>query len=126
MSRIVLDEHAAGRDPTDRIAREVGLGRLREAAAISRGQVPPLEQEQLDVLHQGHNSLTRALSAILDGVTLRCHPADQPLLVARGGGWPGAAMRPLGVESLKEPLRRRDVISEPRQFSRTRRRCGRK
>ncbi len=82
LSRIVLDEHEAGRDPTGRITREVGLGRLREAAAISRGQIPPLEQEQLDVLHQGHNSLTRALSAILDTVALRAHPADQPLLDA--------------------------------------------
>lgn len=82
LSRIVLAEHEAGRDPTDRITREVGLGRLREAAAVSPGQVPPLEQEQLDVLHQGHNSLTRALSAILDTLALRAHPAEQPLLHA--------------------------------------------
>lgn len=99
LSRIILADHDAGRDPTDRIAREVGLGRLREAAAVSPGQVPPLEQEQLDVLHQGHNSLTRALSAILDAMTLRCHPADQPLLDA--------------VALVRDQRRRRVLIGAP-------------
>ena len=82
LSRIVLEERTQGRDPTARIARDVGLQRLRDAAGISNEQLPPLEQEQLDVLHSVHHSLTRALSAILDTVELRAHDADQRLLEA--------------------------------------------
>ena len=82
LSRIVLEESAAGRDPTARITRDVGLARLRDAAGIAKAQLPPLEQEQLDLLHGGHHSLTRALSAILDTVALRARDADQPLLDA--------------------------------------------
>jgi len=82
LSRIVLEESAAGRDPTARITLQVGLQRLRDAAGISKAQLPPLEQEQLDVLHSAHHSLTRALTAILDTVALRAHDADQPLLDA--------------------------------------------
>jgi hypothetical protein len=82
LSRIVLEESAAGRDPTARITRDVGLARLRDAASIAKAQLPPLEQEQLDLLHGGHHSLTRALSAILDTVALRTRDADQPLLDA--------------------------------------------
>jgi TnpA family transposase len=82
LSRIVLEENDAGRDPSARIEREIGLQRLRYAAGIAKTQLPPLEQEQRDVLHDSHSSLTRALSAILDTVPLRAHPADQPLLDA--------------------------------------------
>lgn len=34
------------------------------------------------MLHDSHSNLTRALTAILDTVALRSHPADQPLLEA--------------------------------------------
>lgn len=80
LSRILLEEKAAGRNPTTRIMREVGVDRLRDAAAITKGALPSLEQEQLEVLHRSHGSLNRAMTAILDTVELHAHPADQPLL----------------------------------------------
>ena len=82
LSRIVLEERDAGRDPTARITRDVGLQRLRDAAGITKHSLPSLEQEQLDVLHTAHNSLTRALTAILDAVQLLAHDSDQQLLQA--------------------------------------------
>lgn len=82
LSRIVLQERDAGRDPTARIAREVGLDRLRAAAGVTDAHLPPLEREQLDVLHAGHSSLAPPLRAILDTVTLNAREADQPLLDA--------------------------------------------
>lgn len=76
LSRILLEEKAAGRNPTARVLREVGVSRLRDAAAITRDTLPSLEQEQLDVLHKSHSSLTRAMTAILDTVQLQAHPAE--------------------------------------------------
>jgi len=82
LSRILLEEKAAGRNPTARVMREVGVDRLRDAAAVTRDTLPSLEQEQLDVLHKSHSSLTRAMTAILDTVELHAHAAEQPLLDA--------------------------------------------
>ena len=80
LSRILLEEKTAGRNPTPRVVREVGVARLRDAAAITKDTLPSLELEQLEVLHKSHGSLTRALTAIVDTVPLRAHRAEQPLL----------------------------------------------
>jgi hypothetical protein len=48
LSRILLDCAATGELPMDRVRDEVGLERLHAAAAVKAGELPPIDEQQLD------------------------------------------------------------------------------
>ena len=50
LSRILVESAATGELPMARIEREIGLDRVHAAAALSDDALPPLDQQQLDVL----------------------------------------------------------------------------
>jgi hypothetical protein len=69
--------------PLSRIEREVGLGRLRAAAALDDGSLLPLDQQELDALRGAYAHLRPAMHAVLSAVELRVTAStDQALLDA--------------------------------------------
>jgi hypothetical protein len=71
LSRILLECAATGEVPLSRIEREVGLERLQAAAALDEGALPPLDQQELDVLRGAYTHLRPAVHAVLSAVELR-------------------------------------------------------
>jgi hypothetical protein len=65
-----------------RIEREVGLDRVRAAAALCDDARPPLDQQQLDVLLSSHSYLRLAVLELLASLGLEAAPADRALLDA--------------------------------------------
>ncbi len=71
LSMILLECDETGELPFTRVRSEVGLDRLRAAAALNAGQLPPLQEQQLDQIHAGYSHLRRGMHAVLDAVALR-------------------------------------------------------
>jgi len=92
LSMILLECAATGELPLDRVRREVGLERLHAAAVIAPGELPPIDEQQLDQVRGSYSHLRPAIHAVLDTVELRgATSADDELLatlkrvrVARG------------------------------------------
>ena len=82
LSRILVESAVTGELPMARIEHEIGLDRVRAAAALSDGALPPLDQQQLDVLLASHSYLRSAVLALLAGLELDAAPADRGLLDA--------------------------------------------
>ncbi len=81
LSRILLECAATAELPMDRVRSEVGLERLEAAAAIAPGELPPIDEQQLDQLRGSYNHLRPAIHAVLDSVALRgATSADERLL----------------------------------------------
>ena len=68
---LLLECVATGELPFDRLRNEIGLDRLRAAAAVDPGQVPPIDVQQLDQLRSSYSHLRPAMHAVLDAVQLR-------------------------------------------------------
>ncbi|MDQ6778112.1 MAG: Tn3 family transposase [Actinomycetota bacterium] len=78
-----MECEATGELPFARVRNEVGLERLRAAATLKAGQLPPLEEQQLDQLHGSYSHLRRGMHAVLDVVTLcGATSTDDELLAA--------------------------------------------
>ncbi len=83
LSMILLECEATGEVPFARVRSEVGLERLQAAAALKAGELPPLEEQQLNQLHGSYSHLRRGMHAVLNAVTLRgATSADDELLAA--------------------------------------------
>jgi TnpA family transposase len=82
LSRILVESAATGELPMARIEREIGLDRVRAAAAVPDDALPPLDQQQLDVLLASHSYLRPAVLELLAGLELDAAPADRALLDA--------------------------------------------
>ena len=65
LSRILIESVATGELPMSRIEREVGLDRVRAAAATADDALLPLDQQQLEVLAGSHGYLRPAVHALL-------------------------------------------------------------
>jgi hypothetical protein len=80
-SLILLECAATGELPMDRVRHEVGLDRLHAAAAIKPGELPPIDEQQLDKVRGSYSHLRPAMHAVLDTVVLRgASSADEELL----------------------------------------------
>jgi TnpA family transposase len=65
----------------ERVRSEVGLERLHAAAAVKPGELPPIDEQQLDQLRGSYSHLRPAMHAVLDAVALRgATSADDELL----------------------------------------------
>lgn len=82
LSRLLVESAATGELPMARIEREVGLDRVRAAAAVPDDALPPLDQQQLDVLLASHSYLRPAVLELLADLELDAAPADRALLDA--------------------------------------------
>ncbi|MCA1677465.1 MAG: Tn3 family transposase [Actinobacteria bacterium] len=82
LSRILVESAATGDLPMDRIEREIGLERVRAAATVSDDVLPPLDQQQLDVLLTSHSHLRPAVHTLLASIELDAAPADRAVLDA--------------------------------------------
>jgi hypothetical protein len=71
LSILLLECVATGEVPFDRLRDEIGLERLRAAAAVDPGQVPPIDVQQLDQLRSSYSHLRPAMHEVLDAVQLR-------------------------------------------------------
>ena len=71
LSRILLECAATGELAMERVRSEVGLERLHAAAAIAPGELPPIDEQQLDEVRGSYNHLRPAMHAMLDTVALR-------------------------------------------------------
>jgi hypothetical protein len=71
LSRILLECAATGELPMDRVRDEVGLERLHAAAAVKAGELPPIDEQQLDKVRASYAYLRPAMHAVLDTVALR-------------------------------------------------------
>lgn len=71
LSMILLECAATGELPMERVRGEVGLERLHAAAAIEPGELPPIDEQQLDKVRGSYNHLRPAMHAVLDTVALR-------------------------------------------------------
>lgn len=74
-----LESVATGELPMRRIEREVGLDRVRAAAATADDALLPLDQQQLEVLAGSHGHLRPAVHALLAAIALAAAPADRAL-----------------------------------------------
>jgi hypothetical protein len=83
LSMILLECEATGEVPFERARSEIGLERPRAAAAVKAGELPPIEEQQLDKVHGSYSHLRRGIQAVLDAVALRgATSADDQLLAA--------------------------------------------
>ena len=81
LSLILLECAATGELPMDRVRSEVGLERLHAAAAVKPGELPPIDEQQLDKVRGSYSHLRPAMHAVLDAVALRgATSADDELL----------------------------------------------
>lgn len=81
LSLILLECAATGELPMDRVRHEVGLDRLHAAAAIKPGELPPIDEQQLDKVRGSYSHLRPAMHAVLETVVLRgATNADDGLL----------------------------------------------
>jgi hypothetical protein len=81
LSRILLECAATGELPMDRVRDEVGLERLHAAAAVKAGELPPIDEQQLDKVRASYAYLRPAMHAVLDTVALRgATSTDEELL----------------------------------------------
>jgi hypothetical protein len=55
----------------DRVREEVGLERLHAAAAVNAGDLPTIDEQQLEKVRASYSYLRRAMHAVLDTVVLR-------------------------------------------------------
>ncbi|MCA1680499.1 MAG: Tn3 family transposase, partial [Actinobacteria bacterium] len=81
LSLILLECAATGELPIERVRTEVGLERLHAAAAIKPGELPPIDEQQLDRVRASYSHLRPAMHAVLDTVALSgATSADDELL----------------------------------------------
>jgi TnpA family transposase len=81
LSRILLECAASGELAMERVRNEVGLERLHAAAAIKPGELPPIDEQQLEQLRGSYSHLRPAMHAVLDTVALSgATSADDELL----------------------------------------------
>lgn len=81
LSRILLECAATGELAMERVRNEVGLERLHAAAAIKPGELPPIDEQQLEQLRGSYSHLRPAMHAVLDTVALSgATSADDELL----------------------------------------------
>jgi hypothetical protein len=71
LSMILLECAATGELPMERVRDEVGLERLHAAAAVKPGELPPIDEQQLDKVRASYSHLRPAIHAVLDTVLLR-------------------------------------------------------
>lgn len=108
LSRILLESAATGEFPIDRVDREIGLDRLKAAAAVPDAALPPIDQQQLDLLVGSHGHLRPAALELLAVLELRAAPADNGLVEAITlitAGHRGAHLKDAGVEVLPKAWR---------------------
>ncbi len=83
LSLILLECAATGELPLDRVRHEIGLERLHAAAAVKPGELPPIDEQQLDKVRGSYSYLRPAIHAVVDTVGLRgATSADDELLAA--------------------------------------------
>jgi hypothetical protein len=92
----------------ERVEREIGFGRLRAAAAVADDALPPIDQQQLDLLVGSHGRLRPAALELLAVLELRAAPADNGLVEAITlitAGHRGTHLMDAGVEVLPKVWR---------------------
>lgn len=63
LSQILLECVTTGEVPFERVRNEIGLERLRAAATLEAGQLPPIDVHQLDQVRGSYSHLRSAIHA---------------------------------------------------------------
>jgi hypothetical protein len=71
LSVILLECAATGELPMERVGEEIGVERLRAAAAIDPAALPSIEEQQFDQLRTSYSHLRPAIHAVLEAVALQ-------------------------------------------------------